>query len=102
MQIGMKIYYELATGNVILNTGERAGNVVGTTREQDFASYKLLNEWVPERVGVIKLEYQQHRQDFLNATRYRVNPETKELEFSYELINTEEPSEQVYQKPLTE
>lgn len=64
MEIGMKIYYELKTGNVIFNTGERIGIVAPTTREQDFESYKLLAERVPETVGLIELEYRQHAQDF--------------------------------------
>lgn len=102
MEIGMKIYYELQTGNVILNTGERAGSVVPTTREQDFAAFKALNERVPDSVGVIKLEYRQHAQDFLNATGYRVDPKTEKLEFSYEPINVDPPTEPVYQKPLTQ
>ncbi|MEK3682499.1 hypothetical protein [Paenibacillus sp. FSL R10-2736] len=102
MNIGMKIYYELATGNVILNTGERSGNVVTTTWEQDFAAYQVLNERVPETIGVIKLEYRQHSEDFMHATGYRVNLETEELEFSFEPINRELPTEPMYQKPLTE
>lgn len=102
MNIGMKIYYELATGNVILNTGERSGDVVTTTCEQDFAAYQVLNERVPETIGVIKLEYRQHSEDFMHATGYRVNLETEELEFSFEPINPEQHTEPVYQKPLTE
>lgn len=99
MEIGMKIYYELATGNVILNTGERTGSVVPTTREQDFESFRALKERVPETVGVIELEYGQHRQDFTTASGYRVNPETEELEFAFDPV--EGGGEPVYQEPLT-
>ncbi|WP_342435906.1 hypothetical protein NSS79_20500 [Paenibacillus sp. FSL L8-0436] len=103
MKIGTKIYYEKATGNVILNTGERAGAVVETTREQDFASYKVLSERVEETVGLIELEYGQYATEFLESRgRIRVNPETEKLEFNYGPIDPEEPTEPVYQKPLTE
>jgi hypothetical protein len=101
MEIGMKVYYEKETGNVIINTGERIGNVVATTWAQDFASYKVLNERVPETVGVIELEYRQYAQEFNESTGYRVNPDTELLEFSYG-DNPDEPGEPVYQQPLTE
>ncbi|MNF04023.1 hypothetical protein D3C80_2034490 [compost metagenome] len=57
---------------------------------------------MPESVGLLELEYRQHAQDFLSATGYRVNLETKELEFSYNPINVDDPAEPVYQRPLTE
>ncbi|WP_438497187.1 hypothetical protein [Paenibacillus sp. IHBB 3054] len=101
MEIGTKIYYDKATGNVILNTGERAGAVVKTTREQDFASYKVLSERVEETVGLIELEYGQYATEFLESRgRIRVNPETEELEFFYGPLDPVETP--VYQKPLTE
>lgn len=83
MEIGMKIYYDKETGNVILNTGEATGNVVETTVEQDFKSYIVLAERVPETVGVIQLEYGQLFDDFRNGSLVRVDPETKELLFMY-------------------
>ncbi len=59
MKIGRKIYYEGLTGNVILETGERMGDVSETTAEQDFALYKALQVYVPEQVSVVQLEYGQ-------------------------------------------
>ncbi|MGN7760444.1 hypothetical protein [Paenibacillus sp. 22594] len=104
MEIGRKIYYEKSTGNVLVDTGERSGSVVETTWEQDFASYKSLNERVPETVGVIKLTYRQYAYEFSEAIGYRVNLETEELEFAYLDQNAEpgEPVEPVYQQPLTD
>jgi len=64
MQIGRKIYYEKSTGNVILDTGEREGSVVETTTAQDFASYVVLSQRVPETVGVIQLVYCKDREKF--------------------------------------
>ena len=38
--IGRKIYYELATGDVILTVPEKHGqNAINTTKEQDFQMY---------------------------------------------------------------
>ncbi|WP_150273212.1 hypothetical protein [Paenibacillus tepidiphilus] len=102
MEIGMKIYYEKDTGKVILNTGEKSGNVAPTTREEDFSYFKVLAERVPDTVGLIELEYRQYAQDFLNATSYRVNTETGELEFCYEPFPSSEQGEQAYQKSLSE
>jgi hypothetical protein len=103
VKIGAKIYYDKATGNVILNTGDMAGAVVETTREQDFASFKVLSERIEKTVGLIELEYGQYATEFLESRgRIRVNPETEKLEFSYGPLDPEEPTEAVYQKPLTE
>jgi len=100
-QIGRRIYYEKTTGNVILDTGERAGNVVETSIDDDFVSYYALSERVRETIGVLELEYEQHKQDFSECSGYRVNIETKELEFSYP--DPSEPEKQpVFGKPLTE
>ncbi|WP_082432216.1 hypothetical protein, partial [Geobacillus sp. Sah69] len=50
----------------------------------------------------IDLEYGQYEEDFRICSAYRINPETKQLEFSYPDPNATEPQEPVYQKPLTE
>jgi DNA repair exonuclease SbcCD ATPase subunit len=84
MEIGMKIYFEKATGNVVVNTGEQVGRlVVETTEDQDFATYKVLAERVRETIGVVKLKYGQFRREFAECNGYRVNPETETLEFTY-------------------
>lgn len=84
MQIGMKIYYDKATGNVIHNTGEYVGRgYVETTEDQDFASIKELAQRVRETVGVIKLQYGQYSREFAQCDGYRVDPETGELVFTY-------------------
>lgn len=101
MKIGRRIYYDVATGNVIVDTGERQGFVKPTTVEQDIQTYQALSERNPETFDYIELEYGQYTQDFAACNGYRVNPETREIEFSYP-----DPSEPeaplVYQKPLSE
>jgi hypothetical protein len=103
MQIGRRIYYETITGNVILETGERTGDVVETTVQQDFSMYAELSERNPETVGVIQLAYGQYAQDFAACSGYRVDVsgETPTLVFSYpDPSQPDEPP--VYRPPLSE
>ncbi|WP_135553242.1 hypothetical protein [Paenibacillus cymbidii] len=102
MQIGRKLYYDLATGNIIVNTGERLGSVIETTQEQDFAAYAALAERVPETVGMLQLDYGEYAQDFLECNGYKIDVtgDTPSLVFSYpDPDDPEEPL--VYRKPLS-
>jgi hypothetical protein len=90
-KIGSKIYYDIATGNVLVDTGERQGSVIPTTIEQDISTYKSLSERNQETFDVIELEYGQYAQEFLECSGYRINPTTKEIEFNYDpTFNLEE------------
>jgi hypothetical protein len=100
-KVGRKIYYDKATGNVILDTGEMMGAVIETTVDQDFETYQVLKERIRDTVDVIQLEFGAYAEDFAMCTGYRVNPETKQLEFSYPDPNEPE-APQVFRKPLTE
>lgn len=103
MQIGRRIYYELATGNIILDTGERSGDVVETTQEQDFQSYAALAERVPETVGVLELDYGEFASDFAECNGFMVDVSGSEpaLVFSYpDPSEPEAPPE--FRKPLSE
>jgi hypothetical protein len=64
MQIGRKIYYELLTGNVIIDTGERQGDVVETTQDQDFQLYTTLQPYNQSSIGVLQLAFEQDAQNF--------------------------------------
>jgi hypothetical protein len=89
--IGRKIYYELATGDVILIVPEKHGqNAINTTKKQDFQMYDVLTARNPDAIGLIQLEYGQYQAEFQSARSVKVNPETKELLFEYP----------VYQPPL--
>ena len=103
--IGRKIYYDKATGNVIVDTKEHSGFVIKTTKEQDFETYVQLSERNPETVGLLELEYGQYAVDFDDVLAkkgdYRVNPETNELEFWYPDPNDPEQPP-VFQRPLSE
>jgi hypothetical protein len=101
MQIGRKIYFDVKTGNVIIDLGESQGDISPTTVDDDIAVFKPLSERNRESFDVIELEYGRYSQEFMECSSYRVNPETKEIEFSHPDPNApEEP--QPFQKPLTD
>ena len=84
MAIGHKLYYENATGDVILITPEKHSEfAINTTKEQDFQMYDVLAARTPDTVGVIQLEYGQYSAEFQSARSVHVNPETQELQFEY-------------------
>lgn len=101
MQIGRKIFYEISTGNIIVDTGERQGSVVSTTIDYDIETFKGLSERNRDTFDVLELPFGAYSQDFAECNGYRVNPQTKKLEFSYPDPNQPEKPP-VYQKPLTE
>jgi polyhydroxyalkanoate synthesis regulator protein len=100
-KIGRKIFYDIITGDVITDTGERQGAVTATTIEQDIETFKTLKERVRETFDVIELPFGAYAQDFSECNGYRVNPETKQLDFSYPDPN-EPDAPQSYQAPLSE
>ncbi|GBF75757.1 hypothetical protein PA598K_04188 [Paenibacillus sp. 598K] len=81
MEIGRRIYYDPSTGDVIVDTGERAGAVVETTIAQDFAVYSALARWEPENVGVLELDYGQHAEEFVSCKSYRIEDGAVVYEF---------------------
>lgn len=101
MRIGRRIYFDISTGNGLVDTGERRGSVRPTIVEQDIAAYSALSERNRDTFDYIELEFGQYGQDFMESNGYRVNPETKTLEFSYPDPNEPEV-EQPYQAPLSE
>lgn len=100
MRIGRTIFYDKATGNIIVDTGERE-DYVQPTPDQYIAAYRELAERVRESFDFITLEPDELAAEFEQAETYRVNPETGELEFAYRDPNAPEPGEPVYQPPLT-
>ena len=102
MQIGRRIYYDKITGNVIVDTLDRRGSVKPTTVEQDIAVYTTLSERNRESFDYIELQFGQYAQDFAECNGYRINVNTKQIEFSYPDPNETEPIEPVYRAPLSE
>ena len=82
--VGKKVYYELATGDVVLITPEKHHqDAVNTTKEQDFQMYDVLQARIPDQVGMVQLEYGEMRGDFEKANAVRVDLETGNLLFDF-------------------
>ena len=94
-----KIYYLKSSGEVIWDVSYMQKTSVDF--DVDYEESFTLGQYQKERIGLLVLEDSQYAQDFDECNGYRVNPETKELEFSYPDPN--EPGvPPVYQKPLSE
>lgn len=101
MNVGRMLFYDIESGEVIVDTGTWLNVKKKKNVEEQIVTYKALSERNRESFDVIELEYGQYEQDFAKSIGYRVNPETKELEFSYPDPNEPEV-EQPYQAPLSE
>lgn len=101
MDIGRRIYYELSTGNVVFDTGERSGIAEPTTVDQDFEMQANLQNRVRDTLGIIELEYGQFRQDFSAMLGFTVDPKTEELIFKYpQMYDGETPPESIPEPEL--
>lgn len=95
-----RIFYDKTTGESIVQDGYSEGMVIPTI-EQVIATYSALSERNRDTFDVLELPFGAYSQDFAECNGYRVNVETKTLEFSYPDPN--EPNiEQPYQAPLSE
>lgn len=86
--IGRKIFFEKSSGKVILDTGERSGDVIETTLEQDMSFYKALTGRVPSTVGCIQLDYGQYADEFATAHGYHVDVVNRTIVFDFAGVNT--------------
>lgn len=99
MEIGKRIYYDIITGEIIQIRGQAFGSVHDSSVEEDIVSYKNLSERNKETFDYISLEYGEYERDFQECSGYRINIETRALEFSYP--DPTNPIEPIFQVPLT-
>lgn len=81
--IGKRIYYLKVDGRVILDTGEAEGWVLPTTTEDDWRIYTELSKYNKSEVDFIELQFGEFKTEFTECTSYRVNVDTKQIEFDY-------------------
>ena len=81
--LGKRIYYLKVDGRVILDTGEAEGWVNPTTSEDDWRIYTELSKYTKESLDYIQLKYDEFKTEFAECTSYKVNVDTKTLEFDY-------------------
>jgi hypothetical protein len=105
MEIGRRLYYVLRTGEVVLDTGERRGDVIATTIDDDFKVYTALSRFNRGALGVMELDFGDFKEDFQKSSGIRVDVTGAEptLLFSYPSEPGEEqPEEPVYHPPIQE
>lgn len=61
MKIGRRLIYDLATGEILHDAGEREGHVRVTSAEEDYPAYN------PAAHGTLELEYGARADEFENA-----------------------------------
>lgn len=88
--IGRKIYYDNRTGEVLADTGERVGDVMETTEDQDYAAYESLVNRARSTVSVIRLPYGELSNDFSSCTGYTIDVNTEEINFNFDPVVIEE------------
>lgn len=101
IKVGTRLYYDNQTGIVFFEVPEQVHYAVRDPQsvERDIEVFAVLSERNRDTFDVLELEYGAYQQEFTEASGYRVNPETKKLEFAHE---TGEDGPSVFQKPLTD
>lgn len=94
-----RIFYDLQSGEIIQEIGREVFYVIPTI-EQDISAYKALFERNRDTFDVLELPFGEYAQDFVESNGYRVNVETKTLEFNYPDPNEPE-APPVYEKALS-
>ena len=80
---GSRVYYLKTNGNVVFKTGQSSGWVTEITPTQDWEIYEELKKYTKESLDYIQLKYDEFKTEFAECTSYRVNVDTKTLEFDY-------------------
>lgn len=95
-----RIYFDLETGNKLIEVGYY-GYVSVSDVESDIKNHTELLTREADSFSYLEIPFTDYAQDFAECSGYRVNPETKELEFSYPDPN-EPTAPPVFQPPMSE
>jgi len=97
---GRRFYYDKLTGQVIIDTGQAWGVTEPPSVEDDITRYLGLQNRARESWDYLDIEYGAYSEDFLSCSSFKIDPDSKEILFSYP--DPSEPTEPtVYQKPLS-
>lgn len=86
MNVGAKVYYDVATGNVLLVTSEMSGNVREMDKLEDVETHEELKNRNAEEVEFINIEYGSKDSLFNNAKSVKVDVINKKLNIEYMTI----------------
>ena len=81
--IGKRIYYLKENGEIVVDTGESEGWVFEHDKNFDFSVYTELKKYNKEQIDFIDLKWGEFKTEFSECTSYKVNVDTKKLEFDY-------------------
>lgn len=79
MKIGRRIYYDLVTGIILQDMGEREGSVYVTTNAEDFLVYSSLQGRSLTDTDYLELGFGERSAEFLNLGSYHIDIPTKTL-----------------------
>ncbi|WP_315074055.1 hypothetical protein [uncultured Clostridium sp.] len=82
-QICAKVYYEIATGEVLMVVSEMQGDILKSTKEDDMRLYLQLRNRNSSDIDYIDLNYGTLATTFTNAKSYKVNLDARKLEVVY-------------------
>lgn len=82
-QIKSKVYYEIATGNVLTITSESEGGVIEKNKNDDMTECEQLKSYNENEVDYIELEYGTSLITCNNAKSFNVDLATKKLQVEY-------------------
>lgn len=88
-----RIFYDIETGDKLVDTGLKISTAPQTTIDYDISVYKVLSERNRETFDVLELEPEEYAEDFAEGRLIGIDPETKELRFEYP--NPEDPAEPI-------
>lgn len=96
MNLGMIIFYDNKTGEVLVNTGEYKDAKIKRTISQLIDIYEPLKQRSRDSFDYIELDYGQHKEEFSKMSGYRINTKDKSIIFSYEasdgtVVETDKP-----------
>lgn len=95
-----RIFYDVETGDKLVDTGLKISTAPQTTLDYDISVYKVLSERNRETFDVLELEPEEYAADFAEGRLVGVDRETKELRFEYP--NPENPEESIIpEKPFS-
>lgn len=84
MDIGKRVYFDIKTGEVIFNTGERSGAVVPLTPQEEIPLYKVLADRVEGTYSWIDFTFGAHsEEESIGGIISRIDLLTKKPIFKY-------------------
>lgn len=84
MNVGKRLFYDTSTGSIIVNTGDRSGDIRKTTPQEDIRVYKELADRVEGTYSWMDFTYEAHKEEeSLGGVIIRIDLETKKPVFKY-------------------